>query len=83
MEKWIQKTEESLLVYLQNQITQTEGHIIRCNNTINRLQKDYEETQSNKIAYARLINEASLELENYEFRLEYLVNGLERFKNTL
>lgn len=83
MVQTIQTMEESLLVYLQNQILQAEGHIIRCNNTIDRLQKDYEETESNKIAWARLINEASLELENYQFRLDFLQNQLKEFKNTL
>lgn len=81
----IPTTEEALLIYLQNQINQTDGKIISITQTLIRLEKDLEEAQSReaRMDFARLIDAERLSLENYCFRLDFLQNQLEAFKSEL
>ena len=85
MEKYIQPTPtttESLMMYIADRIIDTRGNIIRINQNLNRLQKDYQQSeQSNKSEWARLIDDNRLELENYEFRLDWLQTRLEELHN--
>jgi branched-subunit amino acid aminotransferase/4-amino-4-deoxychorismate lyase len=81
MVQTIHTTEESMKIYLENQIFHTRGHIIRINNNLNVLQKDYQESAQNvKSEWARLIDDSRLELENYEFRLDWLQTRLEELQ---
>lgn len=77
--------EEALLIYLQNQINQTDGKIISITQTLIRLEKDLEEAQSReaRMDFARLIDAERLSLENYCFRLDFLQNQLESAKSEL
>ena len=63
----IPTNEEALLIYLQNQINQTDGHIIRIKQTLIRLNKDFDECQTReaRMEWARLIDGERLSLENY------------------
>jgi chromosome segregation ATPase len=84
MEKYIEPTPtttESLMMYIADRIIDTRGNIIRINQNIISLEKDYEEAQSNKSEWARLIDDKRLELENYEFRLDWLQTRLEELHN--
>ena len=79
----IPTTAESLKIYLENQIFQTDGHLIRINNTLTRLEEDFNSAQrrEKKMEIARLIDDSRLELENYEFRLDFLQTRLEELHN--
>ena len=84
MAQTIHTTEESMKIYIENQIFHTRGHIIRINQNLNRLQKDYQQSeQSNKSEWARLIDDNRLELENYEFRLDWLQTRLEELQTLI
>ena len=70
------------MMYIADRIIDTRGNIIRINQNLNRLQKDYQQSeQSNKSEWARLIDDNRLELENYEFRLDWLQTRLEELHN--
>lgn len=77
--------EESLMMYLADRIIDTRGHIIRINNNLKRLDKDFYEAQSReaRMEWAKLIDNERLGLENYQFRLDWLQTQLEQFRNTL
>lgn len=77
--------EEALLIYLQNQINQTDGHIIRITQNIIRLQNDYFSAQSReaRMEWAKLIDDEKLSLENYQFRLDFLQNQWEELQSTI
>lgn len=78
----IHTTTESLMMYIEDRIIDTRGNIIRINQNLNRLQKDYQQSeQSNKSEWARLIDDSRLELDNYEFRLDWLETQLEELHN--
>ena len=81
----IPTTTEALEIYLINQIFTTRGEIIRITQTIIRLQNDYFSAQSReaRMEWAKLIDDEKLSLENYQFRLDFLQNQLEEFKNNL
>ena len=84
MAQTIHTTEESLMMYLADRIIDTRGNIIRINQNLNRLQKDYQQSeQSNKSEWARLIDDNRLELENYEFRLDWLQTRLEELQTLI
>ena len=77
--------EEALLIYLQNQINQTDAKIIGITQTLIRLEKDLEEAQSReaRMEWASLIDNERLSLENYQFRLDFLQNQLEELQSTI
>ena len=77
--------EEALLIYLQNQINQTDAQIIRCTQNIIRLNKDLDECQNReaRMEWARLIDAERLSLENYSFRLDFLQNQWEELQSTI
>lgn len=86
MEKYIHPTlttTESLMMYLADGIIETRGHICRINNTLNRLQKDLHSSQSEEIrmGWCKLIDDNRLELDNYEFRLDWLQTRLDELHN--
>ena len=85
MAQQIQTTAEALLIYLQNQINQTDGHIIRITQNIISLEKDLSESQSREARreWARLIDDKRLELENYSFRLDFLQNQWEELQTLI
>lgn len=75
----IPTTAESLKIYLQNQINQTDSKITSITQTIVRMNKDLEEAQSRvaKMEWANLIEDEQASLLNYMFRLDWLQNRLE------
>lgn len=77
--------EEALLIYLQNQINQTDAHIIRIKQTLIRLNKDFDECQTReaRMEWARLIDDEAAQLENYVFRLDFLQNQWEELQSTI
>ena len=81
----IPTTAEALLIYLQNQINQTDGHIIRITQNIISLEKDYFSAETNEARreWARLIDDKRLELENYSFRLDFLQNQWEELQTLI
>ena len=77
--------EEALLIYLQNQINQTDANIIRITQSLIHLNKCFEEAQSreSRMEWARLIDAERLSLENYSFRLDFLQNQWEELQSTI
>ena len=79
----IPTNEEALLIYLQNQIRMTNGYIKGVTETLTRLEEDFNsaERREKKMEITRLIDDSRLELENYEFRLDFLQTQLEELHN--
>jgi hypothetical protein len=79
----IPTTTESLMMYLADSIIDTRGNIARINNTLNRLQNDLHSAQSKeaRMGWYELIDDNRLELENYEFRLDWLRSRLDELHN--
>lgn len=77
--------EEALLIYLQNQINQTDAQIIRIKENLIRLNKDFDECQTReaRMEWARLIDDEAAQLENYVFRLDFLQNQWEELQSTI
>lgn len=77
--------EEALLIYLQNQINSTDAYINNIVQTIIRLDNDLEQSQSReaRMDFARLIDDEQASLLNYQFRLDWLQNQLESYKEQI
>lgn len=85
MEQNIPTNQQALLIYLQNQINQTDAHIIRITQTIVRMNKDFDECQSReaRMEWANLLEDEQASLLNYMFRLDWLQNQLESYKEQI
>lgn len=88
MEKYIQRIptqEEALLMYLADRIIDTRGHIMRIKNGLKRLNEDLHSAQSReaRMEFAHLMDLEAAQLENYEFRLDFLQTMLENAQNDL
>lgn len=77
--------EEALLIYLQNQINSTNAYIIRITDQIIRLNKSIEENEGREARFelVAMLEDEQSSLLNYMFRLDWLQNQLESYKEQI
>lgn len=85
MEQNIPTQEEALLIYLQNQINSTNAYIIRITDQIIRLNKSIEENEGREARFelVAMLEDEQSSLLNYMFRLDWLQNQLESYKEQI
>lgn len=77
--------EEALLIYLQNQINSTDAYIRRITDQIIRLNNSIEENQGREARFelVAMLEDEQSSLLNYMFRLDWLQNQLESYKEQI
>ncbi len=85
MEQNIPTQEQALKIYLQNQMFSTRGKMIEINKLITRMQNDMKivKITKDRLELQSLLEDEQLLLSNYQFRLDWLQNQLEEFKNKI
>lgn len=81
----IPTNEQALLIFLQNQINSTNANITRITDSIIRLNKSIEENEGREARFelVNMLEDDQASLLNYQFRLDWLQNQLESYKEEI